>query len=122
MLEKTRSFLKKSKSKIKYAYTFMVTMMLLSANAYAGEIAEVQNEEFQSNADNYIRNLILILCDIFRYVGIALFVWGAIQFILSVKRTDAESKSDAMQTAIVGIALISVRFIVDALGVLPEAG
>lgn len=61
--------------------------------------------------------LISLMCSMFKYVGIALFVWAIIQFILATKRSDADSKADAIQTAVCGVALIGVGTIVGALGI-----
>lgn len=69
-----------------------------------------------SGAGVAMSNLISIVLSIFRYVGIALFAWGAIQFILATKRSDADSKADAIQTAMCGIALILVKTVIMALG------
>ena len=59
--------------------------------------------------------LISLMCSMFKYVGIALFVWAIIQFILATKRSDADSKADAIQTAVCGVALIGIGAIVNAL-------
>lgn len=61
--------------------------------------------------------LISLMCSMFKYVGIALFVWAIIQFILATKRSDADSKADAIQTAVCGVALIGIGTIVNALGI-----
>lgn len=46
-----------------------------------------------------------------------IFVWAIIQFVLATKRSDADSKADAVQTAVCGIALMSIALIVNALGI-----
>lgn len=38
-------------------------------------------------------------------------------FVLATKRSDADSKADAVQTAVCGIALMSIALIVNALGI-----
>lgn len=60
--------------------------------------------------------LIGLMCSMFRYVGTAVFVWAIIQFVLATKRSDADSKADAVQTAVCGIALMSIGFIVKNMG------
>ena len=114
-------------TKFRYVFPAILTSLLFPSYVYAGKEQGtgsgnpiLENSTLlsdNSNANDYLENMIGILCDIFRYVGIALFVWGSIQFILAIKRTDAESKSDALQTAVVGIALISIKFIINALGI-----
>ena len=55
--------------------------------------------------------------NVLKYVGAAIFVWAIIQFVLATKRSDADSKADAVQTAVCGIALMSIALIVNALGI-----
>lgn len=56
------------------------------------------------NASTTMFNLISLMLSMFKYVGAAIFVWAIIQFILATKRSDADSKADAVQTAVCGIA------------------
>ena len=67
-------------------------------------------------AKSVMSNLISLMCSMFKYVGAAIFVWAIIQFILATKRSDADSKADAVQTAVCGIALMAVAAIVKNLG------
>lgn len=68
-----------------------------------------------SNAGDILGGVLGIVIAMFKYVGIALVVWGVAQFVLAVKRTDAESKSDAVQTIVCGIALISLKILLGSL-------
>ena len=67
-------------------------------------------------AKSVMTNLISLMCSMFKFVGAAIFVWAIIQFILATKRSDADSKADAVQTAVCGIALMAVAAIVKNLG------
>lgn len=67
-------------------------------------------------AKSVMSNLISLMCSMFKFVGAAIFVWAIIQFMLATKRSDADSKADAVQTAVCGIALMSVAAIVKNLG------
>lgn len=69
-----------------------------------------------STGTTVMANLIGLMCSMFRYVGTAIFVWAIIQFVLATKRSDADSKADAVQTAVSGIALMSIGIIVQAMG------
>lgn len=62
-------------------------------------------------------NLISLMCSMFKYVGTAIFVWAIIQFVLATKRSDADSKADAVQTAVCGIALMGIAAIVGNLDI-----
>lgn len=57
------------------------------------------------------------MLSMFKYVGAAIFVWAIIQFILATKRSDADSKADAVQTAVCGIALMGIRTVIVGLGI-----
>ena len=69
------------------------------------------------SATKTMTNLISLMCSMFKFVGAAIFVWAIIQFILATKRSDADSKADAVQTAVCGIALMGIAAIVTALGI-----
>lgn len=69
------------------------------------------------SASETMTNLINLMCSMFKFVGAAIFVWAVIQFILATKRSDADSKADAVQTAVCGIALMGIAAIVTALGI-----
>lgn len=69
------------------------------------------------NANEAIVKLINLMLSMFKYVGAAIFVWAIIQFILATKRSDADSKADAVQTAVCGIAMMSIKTIVVGLGI-----
>lgn len=68
------------------------------------------------NTSTVMTNLISLMCSMFKYVGTAIFVWAIIQFVLATKRSDADSKADAVQTAVCGIALMGIAAIVGAMG------
>ena len=59
-----------------------------------------------ATAQGAVFSLINIMLSIFRY-----------EFILATKRSDADSKADAIQTALCGIALMFIGLIVGGLGI-----
>ena len=69
------------------------------------------------NASDTMLKLINLILSMFKYVGAAIFVWAIIQFILATKRSDADSKADAVQTAVCGIALMGIRTVIVGLGI-----
>ena len=73
---------------------------------------------FAVDTKNVMTSLISLMCSMFKYVGTAIFVWAIIQFILATKRSDADSKADAVQTAVCGVALMGIAAIITNLGVL----
>ena len=62
----------------------------------------------------YLSSLML---SVFEYLVPAIRVWAIIQFILATKRSDADSKADAVQTAVCGIALMGITLVVQGLGI-----
>lgn len=68
------------------------------------------------NAKEVMSNLISLMCSMFKFVGVAIFVWAVTNLFLPTKRSDADSKADAVQTAVCGVALMAVATIVTKLG------
>ena len=71
----------------------------------------------KSTASGLISNIVAFILAMFRWVGVVYLVWGVAQFIMAIKRTDAESKSDAIQTIICAIVLISLKTVIQNLGI-----
>ena len=86
----------KAKRKIDYKRVlWCLAMMVLGTMMFAmPAFAETVN------ASDTMVKLISLMCSMFKYVGAAIFVWAIIQFILATKRSDADSKADAIQTAV----------------------
>ena len=102
----------KAKRKIDYKkVAWCLAMMVL------GSMMFIMPAFAAVSASDTMKNLISLMCSMFKYVGAAIFVWAIIQFILATKRSDADSKADAVQTAVCGIALMGIALIVNALGI-----
>lgn len=71
----------------------------------------------ETNVDSLIGSIVGIILTMFRYVGIVLLVWGVAQFVMAMKRSDSESKGDAIQTIIASIVLIGLKTVVTSLGI-----
>lgn len=103
----------KAKRKIDYKRVlWCLAMMVLGAMMFA-----MPAFAKTVNASDTMVKLISLMCSMFKYVGAAIFVWAIIQFILATKRSDADSKADAIQTAVCGIALMGIVLVVNALGI-----
>lgn len=70
-----------------------------------------------TSVDSLIGTIVGIILTMFRYVGIVLLVWGVAQFVMAMKRSDSESKGDAIQTIIAAIVLIGLKTVVTSLGI-----
>ena len=102
-----------SKAKRKIDYKKVAICLAMMA---LGTIMFVLPAYAAINAKEVMSNLISLMCSMFKFVGVAIFVWAVIQFILATKRSDADSKADAVQTAVCGVALMAVATIVTKLG------
>ena len=102
-----------SKAKRKIDYKRVMVCLAMMA---LGTIMFVLPAFAAVNAKEVMSNLISLMCSMFKFVGVAIFVWAVIQFILATKRSDADSKADAVQTAVCGVALMTVATIVTKLG------
>lgn len=88
--------------------TMLLTLLMLAVPVYAADM-EVDTSEL-------IGKLLGIILFLFFYVGLCVLIWGIISFFLAIKKQDGESKADAVQTMIAGIALMVLRPFVNALG------
>ena len=103
-----------SKAKRKIDYKRVMVCLAMMA---LGTIMFVFPAFAAVSASTTMANLISLMCSMFKYVGAAIFVWAIIQFVLATKRSDADSKADAVQTAVCGIALMGIAIIVKNLGI-----
>lgn len=107
----------KAKRKIDYKRVMIcLAMMVLGTAMFVLPAFADTAAAGSSTGTAVMANLIGLMCSMFRYVGTAIFVWAIIQFVLATKRSDADSKADAVQTAVCGIALMSIGIIVQAMG------
>lgn len=114
MLKKNEMEEKRKKTMLIYGKSMSVMMMAFMFIMMSGMATFAAGN---STASSLIGNIVAIILAMFRWVGVVLLVWGVAQFIMAIKRTDAESKSDAIQTIICSIVLISLKTIIDGLGI-----
>lgn len=112
----------KAKRKIDYKRVLWCLAMLVLGTMMFMIPAFAAGTTSAPSAGKTMASLISLMCSMFKYVGVAIFVWAIIQFILATKRSDADSKADAVQTAVCGIALIAVASIITALGITGNLG
>lgn len=110
MLKKCDAYQKRLQ---KATVTFSKTISLLTVGITVMHLSTllVMAEATVADASTLMGSILGMILAVFRYVGIALIVWGVIQFVLATKRTDAESKSDAIQTIMCGIVLTALKTI-----------
>ena len=98
-----------------------VIMMLLFSAVPILASSDIGNVD----AGDLMGKVIGIIIYLFFWVGLCVLIWGIVMFLLALKRQDGESKADAVQPMVAGIALMALRFLVDSLGlgveiVMPE--
>lgn len=101
MFKKMKSFINEKGEKIEKAFTPM-----LVAGTALGVIPDIHAE---NAADVAIQKIVNVVFKIFSYIGIILALWGAGSLILAFKNEDADSKTRAIMTLVVGISLVSLR-------------
>ena len=113
MLKKNEMEEKKRKTMLVYGRAFSIMTMACMFIMMSGMMTFAAGSS--STASSLIGNIVAIILAMFRWVGVVLLVWGVAQFIMAIKRTDAESKSDAIQTIICAIVLISLKTVIESL-------
>lgn len=106
----------KTKRKIDYKRVLWCLAMMALGTAMFMLPVFAATGAAKTGASDVMASLIGLMCSMFRYVGTAVFIWAIIQFVLATKRSDADSKADAVQTAVCGIALMAIGTIVKNLG------
>lgn len=101
MFEKAKVFLNKKTEKMEKAVAPM-----LAVGAAVGLIPTVSAD---LTAGDAIKKVVNIVLDIFRYIGIILTLWGIGSLVMAFKNEDADSKSRAIMSLVVGIALITLK-------------
>lgn len=114
--KKTASQLTKKERKIAFCIASVIllaALCIIITPAYASYTSQIQN---------VMTNMIGIVGTIFQAVGVILTVYAVGQLVLAFKNEDANSKSSASTLLVVGIVLIALPSIVDALGLVSMIG
>lgn len=98
-----------NKGKAFYAKaSFMLTTIMLgiSCPVYAQGLTN-------KSSDDLFKSFIGQILGLVTYVGVGLFVWGLVQFFLSIKNDEPEKKQGALMTAVAGVGIITIKTIVN---------
>ena len=101
MFEKTKKIATKMEEKVEKAFAPMVT-----AAAALGLTPTVYAD---NAADGALIKIINVVFKIFQYIGVVLALWGAGSLIMAFKNEDADSKTRAIMSLVVGISLIALK-------------
>ena len=70
---------------------------------------------FAVDGNDVALEVIKIICYIGRLIGVVLAVWGIVQMILAFRNEDADSKTKATMTIVVGALLFGLSFVIQPL-------
>ena len=104
MFEKMKNLAVKTVKKVENALAPMM------ATAVAMGITP---EVYAYDTKDAVNDILDIVYDIFKYVGIVLTLWGAGAFIMAYRNEDAESKTRAVMSLVAGISLVSIKTLFD---------
>lgn len=103
---------KKSKKVIFYLCIMALGIFMFCLPVMAASPTTAANPQLSATSAS-ITSLVSLMCSIFKYVGTAIFVWSVIQLILATKRSDADSKAEAIQAAVCGITMMGMASIIN---------
>lgn len=126
MFEKTKNFATKMEKKVEKALAPVVTAaaaMGLTPDVYATTTVAGGNNA----ATDAIQQIVNVVFKIFQYIGVVLALWGAGSLIMAFKNEDADSKTRAIMSLVVGICLVALRalfgdLVADLLATDPSTG
>ena len=104
MFKKIKTFVTTQSEKIEKAAAPM-----LVAGAAMGIIPTVYATT--NPAVNAITKVINLVFDLFKYIGIVLALWGGGSLLMAFKNEDADSKTRAIMSLVVGITLVSAGWL-----------
>ncbi len=100
MFAKMKNFVMKTEEKLEKAFAPM-----LAAGAAMGIVPTA----YAVSAEDAIKKVVKLVFTIFKYIGIVLALWGGGSLIMAFKNEDADSKTRAIMSLIVGIALVTLQ-------------
>lgn len=110
--------LKKMNPKRAIILTYL-SVMALSMGVFASSTSDsIQISTEDVKAENLVAKLAGTILDIFQWIGVLLLIWSVGQVVMAFKNEDADSKSRAMMMAIVSIMLITLKTILEAIGII----
>ena len=100
MFKKLRKFAQEKTEKLEQAAAPM-----LAAGAAIGLVPTV----YAADAKTAVKGIIDMVFQIFQYIGVILALWGVGALVLAFKNEDADSKSRAIMSLVVGVCLVGLK-------------
>ena len=70
-----------------------------------------------SGATSGMNNVLNIICEIMKYAGIAMLIYGVYEIVMSVQNNQPEAKTKGVIMALSGAVMISIKAVVTTFGV-----
>ena len=93
----------------------MLTMNTLNIGFAGGDVDSSAAQKASTKVQTVLKKFIGIVGLVFQAVGVVLAVYSVGQLVLAIKNEDADSKSRAATMLVVGVVLIALPAIIDAL-------
>ena len=100
MFKKMKKFVMEKVEKVEKAFAPM-----LAAGAAMGIVPTA----YADGATDAMQKIINLVYTMFKYIGIVLALWGIGSLIMAFKNEDADSKTRAIMSLIVGVALVTLQ-------------
>ena len=68
-------------------------------------------------ATSGMNNVLNIICDIMRYAGVAMLIYGVYEIIMSVQNNQPEAKTKGVIMALSGVVMVSIKTVITAFNV-----
>lgn len=107
MFQKTKNFVKTQAKKMEKAVAPM-----LMVGAAIGLMPTVYADP-TGTLDSTLGKIVDMVLSIFRYIGIILALWGVGSLVMAFKNEDADSKSRAIMSLVVGVILMFLKTFVE---------
>ena len=86
------------------------------ANGGWGSKVSINGNFVNTSIKSIMGSVIGVIITVAQYLGLLLAIWGLVMFGLAMKNEDAESKNKALMAVIAGVVLISIKFVLQAVG------
>lgn len=116
-LARPRFELKKDEVSREQMRGFIIAMVIITMMMMACILnVSFADSDYASTIRDLIEKMVSIIGTIFQAVGAVLTVYSVGQLILAFKNEDADSKSRASTMMVVGVVLIAIPGVIEALG------
>ena len=117
-----RKILQKAAGMMAFAEAAFYRSITCSAFELAGEIGIKEDGTAGKNPGETIGWIIGLILKIGQYFGAAVMLWGIVQFAMSLKNDEPESKQKATMIIVAGVVLLTLRSLLVGVGIIDGGG